>query len=213
VSHWITHSKYRTYSLLFTDTLLQLYSSQPPVQSYFQLPTLNWLGPRLAAILHEPPSLLFTGWLSTEPHCRAEQSRAVAYCRQQASTVTPGIEPWWDPWPYICSMSKLLFFSPLFHCSSFNKKGGVGLFGVPLLHLIQTTLHCLGSSLYSLEAYPTETTASNNPIVVTGSCLAICWLSFPQERVYWLLPSNACSFLWSLHSNGTTCYNMILLVP
>jgi hypothetical protein len=38
------------------------------------------------------------------------QSRAVAYCRQPASTVTPGIEPRWDPWPYVCSMSRLLFF-------------------------------------------------------------------------------------------------------
>jgi hypothetical protein len=35
------------------------------------------------------------------------QSRAVAYCRRPASTVTPGIEPRWDPWPYICSMSRL----------------------------------------------------------------------------------------------------------
>jgi hypothetical protein len=51
---------------------------------------------------------------------RAEQSRAVAYCRQPASTVTPGIEPRWDPWPYICSMSRLLFFSPFFRCSSFD---------------------------------------------------------------------------------------------
>jgi hypothetical protein len=40
---------------------------------------------------------------------RAEQSRAVAYCRQPASTVTLGIEPRWDPWPYICSVSRLLF--------------------------------------------------------------------------------------------------------
>jgi hypothetical protein len=59
---------------------------------------------------------------------RAEQSRAVAYCRQPASTVTPGIEPRWDPWPYICSMSRLLSLSSFFRCSSFNKKGGVGLF-------------------------------------------------------------------------------------
>jgi hypothetical protein len=42
--------------------------------------------------------------------CRAEQSRAVAYCRQPASTVTLGIEPRWVPWPYICSVSRLLFF-------------------------------------------------------------------------------------------------------
>jgi hypothetical protein len=67
-----------------------------------------------------------------------QQSRAEAYCRQPASTVTPGIEPRWDPLPYICSMSRLLFFFSFFRCSSFDKKGGVGLFfiiGVPLLHL------------------------------------------------------------------------------
>jgi hypothetical protein len=34
---------------------------------------------------------------------KLEQSRALAYCRQPASTVTPGIEPRWDPWPYISS--------------------------------------------------------------------------------------------------------------
>jgi hypothetical protein len=32
----------------------------------------------------------------------------------------------WDPWPYICSMSRLLFLS--FFRSSFDKKGWVGLF-------------------------------------------------------------------------------------
>jgi hypothetical protein len=56
-----------------------------------------------------------------------EQSRAVAYCRQPASTVTLGTEPLWDPWTYICSVSRLLFFF-FFRCSSFDKKGGVGLF-------------------------------------------------------------------------------------
>jgi hypothetical protein len=29
----------------------------------------NWLTPRLAAITHQPPSLLFTAWLSTEHSC------------------------------------------------------------------------------------------------------------------------------------------------
>jgi hypothetical protein len=40
----------------------------------------------------------------------SEQRRVVAYCRQPASTVTLGIEPRWDPWPYISSVSRLLFF-------------------------------------------------------------------------------------------------------
>jgi hypothetical protein len=39
----------------------QVSSSQLPVQNSI----LNWLAPRLAAISHQSPSLLFTGWLST----------------------------------------------------------------------------------------------------------------------------------------------------
>jgi hypothetical protein len=53
----------------------------------------------------------------------SEQSRALAYCRQPATTVTLDIEPPWDPWSYICSVSRLFFF----RCFSFDKKGGVGL--------------------------------------------------------------------------------------
>jgi hypothetical protein len=41
-------------------------SSQSPLQSSTQLPAFNWLGPRLATISHQPLSLLFTGWLSTD---------------------------------------------------------------------------------------------------------------------------------------------------
>jgi hypothetical protein len=33
---------------------------------------------------------------------------AEAYCRQPAGTLNPGTGPRWDPWPYICSMSKPL---------------------------------------------------------------------------------------------------------
>jgi hypothetical protein len=57
-----------------------------------------------------------------------EQSRAVAYCRQPASTVTPGIEPHWDPWPYICSMSRLLFFFPSFVVPPLIKREGLDFF-------------------------------------------------------------------------------------
>jgi hypothetical protein len=49
-------------------------------------------------------------WALHESKRRAEQSKAVAYCRQPASTVTLGIEPRWDPWPYICSVSRHFFF-------------------------------------------------------------------------------------------------------
>jgi hypothetical protein len=63
------------------------------------------------------------------------QCSAVAYCRQPASTVTLGIEPHWDPWPYICSVSRLVF-SP-FVVPPLIKREGLGFFiiGAPLLHL------------------------------------------------------------------------------
>jgi hypothetical protein len=57
----------------------------------------------------------------------AEQSKAVAYCRQPASTVTPGIEPSWNPWSYISSMSRLLFFPPSFVVPPLIKREGVGI--------------------------------------------------------------------------------------
>jgi hypothetical protein len=46
--------------------------------------------------------------LSASSYCLTEQSRAETYCRQSAGTVTPGIGPRWDPWPYICWMSRPL---------------------------------------------------------------------------------------------------------
>jgi hypothetical protein len=52
-----------------------------------------------------------------------EQSRAVAYCWQPASTVTPGIEPRWDPRPYIYSMSRLLFFPSFVVPPSIKREG------------------------------------------------------------------------------------------
>jgi hypothetical protein len=41
------------------------------------------------------------------PEAEAE-AEAEAYCRQQAGTLNPGTGPRWDPWPYICSMSRPL---------------------------------------------------------------------------------------------------------
>jgi hypothetical protein len=37
------------------------------------------------------------------------EAEAEVYCRKPAGTLTPGIGPRWDPWPYICSMSRALF--------------------------------------------------------------------------------------------------------
>jgi hypothetical protein len=82
-------------------------------------------------------AVLFSAVLRQLLRRSREYSRAVAYCRQPASTVTLGIQPRWDPWPYICSVSRLFFFF-FFRCSSFDKREGLGFFiiGVPLLHLI-----------------------------------------------------------------------------
>jgi hypothetical protein len=46
------------------------------------------------------------------PEAEAEaEEEAEAYGWQPAGTVIPGIGPRWDPWPYIYSMSRLLFSS------------------------------------------------------------------------------------------------------
>jgi hypothetical protein len=64
---------------------------------------------------------------STLPQLFSQQSRAVVYCRQPASTVISGIEPLWDPWPYICSVSRLLFFFS-FVVPPLIKREGLGFF-------------------------------------------------------------------------------------
>jgi hypothetical protein len=57
------------------------------------------------------------------------EAEAKAYCRQAAGTFTLGIGPRWDPWPYICSMSRPLCCFVLFFLSLIIliDKGGVGL--------------------------------------------------------------------------------------
>jgi hypothetical protein len=55
-------------------------------------------------------SQLFNCHLKRVSQLFPQQSRAEAYCRQPASMVTIGIELRWDPWPYICSVSRLWFF-------------------------------------------------------------------------------------------------------
>jgi hypothetical protein len=57
-----------------------------------------------------------------------------------AGTVIPGIEPRWDPWPQICSMSRLLLFF-FFVVPTFSK-GRVGLFLIcRLVFTYHTLLH------------------------------------------------------------------------
>jgi hypothetical protein len=69
---------------------------------------------RTTVEVFEPASTL--GSISTE---------AETYCRQPAGTLTPGIAPRWDPWPYI-QCQDLCFFFPL--VDPRIEKGGVGLF-------------------------------------------------------------------------------------
>jgi hypothetical protein len=59
-------------------------------------------------------------WIWNDPEAEAE---AEAYCRQPAGTLSPVLGPRWDPWPYICSMSRPLFFS--FRWSSLLIKEGL----------------------------------------------------------------------------------------
>jgi hypothetical protein len=114
-------------------------------------------------------------------HLFSQQSRAVAYCRQPASTVTLGIKPRWDPSPYIYSVSRLFF-------SFVVPKGGVGLFynwyslTTPIL-----SAH-LESFLYSPGADPTE----NIPSQQYFHC---CSLTLPGNM-----------FTQSFNSNGCTGY-------
>jgi hypothetical protein len=56
---------------------------------------------------------------------RHPEAEAEAYCRQPAGTLTPGIGPRWDPWPYICSMSRPLFFVffPLVYPPYWQRRG------------------------------------------------------------------------------------------
>jgi hypothetical protein len=133
------------------------------------------MNPQLNPVTHQATTPLHSTELhSAEAEAEAEAgAEAEAYCRQAAGTLTPGIRPRWDPWPYICSVSRPLFFS--FRCSSLLIKEGLVFLYIDWCSLT-TPLHSagLGSSLYSLGADPTESTACNNPsIVIMGDCLAI----------------------------------------
>jgi hypothetical protein len=76
------------------DSIL-LFSSPPTARRV----TVEVLDP--ASTRDELPSLL-------------NPAEAEAYCRQSPGTLTPGIGPRWDPWPYICSImtpGNLIFLS------------------------------------------------------------------------------------------------------
>jgi hypothetical protein len=72
------------------------------------------------------------------------EAEAEAYCRQPAGRLTHDIGPRWDPWPYIFSMSRPLFFLSLILLID---KGGVGLLYIYRLEFTYYTLLLL--KLYS----------------------------------------------------------------
>jgi hypothetical protein len=56
---------------------------------------------------HKSLQSLILAETETEAEVEVE---AEACCSQRASTVTCGIRPHWDPWPYICSLHRPLHF-------------------------------------------------------------------------------------------------------
>jgi hypothetical protein len=109
------------------------------------------------------------------------KSRAVAYCRQPASTVTLGIEPRWDPWPYICSVSRVFFFF-FFRCSSFDKKGGVGLFNnwCSLTTPYSTRGHIKVGDIYILYIFTKQTDSNKGRSDPT--CRNLPWFFFSLQE-------------------------------
>jgi hypothetical protein len=67
-------------------------------------------------------------WEESEAAAEAE-----AYCRQPAGTLNPGTGPRWDPWPYICSMSRSLLSFVFPFVDPPYSQGGVGVAYFPLI--------------------------------------------------------------------------------
>jgi hypothetical protein len=79
-----------------------------------------------------PFSIIFDCHLKTE---------AEAYCRQPAGTLTPGIGPRSDPWPYICTMSRPLLFFFSFRWSTLLIKEGLVFYIYRFVFTYYTLLH------------------------------------------------------------------------
>jgi hypothetical protein len=110
---------------------------------------------------------------STRLCYRAEQSRVVAYCRQSASTVTPGIEPSWDHGHIFVQCQDFCFF---FRSSSFDKKGGAG-HGPHGKHRLLLSHIVLGVFTASLHSNGCGGDHIGNSLSIVEVCL-------PLARVY-----------------------------
>jgi hypothetical protein len=226
---WISHNS----TLVSCQLNYSAISSQPSIQGSYQLPTLNWT----LSLTNHLLNFTSINWTTTQPspspsHLMTGGLPPISSSSRQALWDSlPGIFFQLIPsnhspyvtlsltrkWVYLlriawslvkctyCTYGTLLNILPFV------------LYTSPLSVQALQNRSCLsypvglGSSLYSLRADPTENTASNSSsIIVIGSCLAIEWISFLQEHVYWPLPSNACSFLRSLHSNDVTWYNIYI---
>jgi hypothetical protein len=86
------HCKYSTYKVfyVFASRLLVTALSSAYVLtvwhiSYNWTGCFNWLTPTLAAISHKPPTLIFTGWLSTNSSSESESESELLYDRRYSS--------------------------------------------------------------------------------------------------------------------------------
>jgi hypothetical protein len=149
---------------------------------------LDWWLNLLITLTHD-------SWLHFTFHCYTHTSVSVCYSLQQ-SLPSNGSYRWRlfifhahviTVWPISCNWTE----------------------PTTSLHLTQLNCTQLAWCPHFIASGQTQhrTPASNSPSnIVMGSCLVIagyCW------HVYWPLPSMAGSFSWSLHSNGTTCYEMM----
>jgi hypothetical protein len=113
---------------------------------------------------------------------RAEQSIAEAYCRQPAGTLSPGTGPRWDPWPYICSISRplLCFVFPFVDPPYWRRRGWSAAWDTRYI---------------ASGRPPQKTPFPNNSSIVIKVCLLRCCTetvvllllrpcSFPREPIY-----------------------------
>jgi hypothetical protein len=133
----------------------------------------------------------------------AEQSRALAYCRQPASTVTPGIEPRWDPWPYICSR---LFF-PSFVVPPLIKMEGLDFF----YNWCSLTTPTQKTHFYCCVA---QTTQKRTHVITISPVhwLADCCLATSyKHQSYCCVILSEKVFIEPLPGNALTCHSIVSL--